>query len=194
MSLENLRIDPEQQQAAEKAELQGYNFQPGNAEDFADLIEEIKEDKQNYPEFEPEPEPEQEEPQDAPSEASSARVDKFATATAAKFITNNADRLIAFLGDLIIGDDDFDASATAEEKKEIQECLEKAFPQTSKGIPPWLIATVTILLIYAPKFVDGFQTKKLKQQLAKSEAQRLALLAENEKLRQMPINTNEDED
>lgn len=149
----------------ESQETSDYSFSTGSVADYTKLVKEISQEKQYYSQS-VDDEPEELESQIEENNSQSVkRVTKAVNTTAAKFVVNSSDRVISFLGNLILGDvDDADFSADAAEKKELQEAWADVFPENTK-IPPWLIAVVCTLLIYGPKFQMAIKYKRAQEKI-----------------------------
>lgn len=181
MSLANLIPESKVSEEPHAATSETYYFATGDVSDYEDLIQEIKEPKQKFVNQEPPtagPEPK---PADVPL---TPRLQSEVSKQTSKFIVNSADRLFSFGMDWYSGAEEPGRyAATDDEKKEMAEAWQQVLKDTDKGVPPWLAAVATMLLIYGCKFKEAHDYKRVKQALEKEQIENAARQAELDKVR-----------
>lgn len=161
----------EQQQQANN----GYQFATGGVGDYDSLFDEMSQPKQFFEQGEDVELPETPE-QMAAKQSAAIRVNL----KGAEFLVNNGDRLIAWLCTMFI-DAEADVSATKEEKSEMANLWAMVLP-ADQQLPPWVMAALTMALIYGAHVAEAIKAKKMKAKLDNELKENDRLRKENEKL------------
>ena len=175
-------IIPESKVAEEPqaASSETYHFATGDVSDYDDLIQEIKEPKQKFVNQEAPPVPEQK-PAEVPL---TPRLQSEVSKQTSKFIVNSVDRLFSFGMDWYAdAEEPGRYAATDDEKKEMVDAWQQVLKDTDKGVPPWLAAVATMILIYGCKAKEAHDYKCVKQALEKEQLENAARQAELDKVR-----------
>lgn len=163
----------EQPQQPLQEEKEQYTFSTGTAEDYRKLSEEISSPKQFYNDVE-----------QLPNEEPTENKSKVLATNTAKFVTNSIDRIMSISLSLIANDDgETDFSADDDEKKEMQEYWEAAFPDPAKQMNPVLAAVLAILLIYGLKAKNAVSIRRAKKRIEEDAKIIHQQEVENERLR-----------
>src|SRR5690554_4240922 len=147
-----------------KNDTQEYSFSTGTASDYTKLLGVIQEPKQQYEREIIDDDIEVDD--DIENVSVRQTIANKSNESTAKFIVNSTDRLITFVGNLILGDiDDVDISADADEKQEMQEAWAAVFPDPTKQLPPWLMALIIMVFIYGSKIQMAVRYKKAQEKI-----------------------------
>lgn len=147
-----------------KNDTQEYSFSTGTASDYTKLLGVIQEPKQQYEREIIDDDTEVD--NDTRDISVRQTIANKSNESTAKFIVSSTDRLITFVGNLILGDiDDVDISADADEKQEMQEAWAAVFPDPTKQLPPWLMALIIMVFIYGSKIQMAVRYKKAQEKI-----------------------------
>lgn len=157
-----------------------YHFATGDVSDYEDLIQEIKEPKQKFVNQEVPQVPKQK-----PAEVTlTPRLQSEVSKQTSKFIVNSVDRLFSFGMDWYAdAEEPGRYAATDDEKKEMVDAWQQVLKDTDKGVPPWLAAVATMILIYGCKAKEAHDYKRVRQALEKEQLENAARQAELDKVR-----------
>lgn len=176
-------IIPESKVAEEPqaATSETYHFATGDVSDYDDLIQEIKEPKQKFVNQEPPTAVPEQKPAEVPL---TPRLQSEVSKQTSKFIVNSVDRLFSFGMDWYAdAEEPGRYAATDDEKKEMVDAWQQVLKDTDKGVPPWLTAVATMILIYGCKAKEAHDYKRVKQALEKEQLENAARQAELDKVR-----------
>ena len=162
-----------------------YRFSTGDVSDYEDLLQEMTVPKQQFTKHERLEEPEVPESEnDDGTVPLTPRLKKEVAERTSKFIVNSADRIFSFSMDMYSGNDEpGHYAASDDEKDEMMEAWVEVLKDSDKGVPPWLVAVATMLLIYACKFKEAHDYKAIKKALEKEQEENARKQQELEELR-----------
>lgn len=152
---------------------ESYKFSTGDVSDYEDLLNEMQVPKQQFAKHD---RPEESETEAAENQDETVpltpRLKKEVAERTSKFIVNSADRIFSFSMDMYSGNENpGQYAASDDEKDEMIEAWKEVLKDSDKGVPPWLVAAATMLLIYACKFKEAHDYKAMKKALEQEQAE-----------------------